>query len=70
MGYRIDPIVAKYQSWGGISERELRTFLQEQKEIQLRTSGLKGSGEMRIYMPSLKRNGYTKVITGTLKKRE
>jgi RimJ/RimL family protein N-acetyltransferase len=34
MGYRNDPIVAKYQSWDGISELEARTFIQEQKEIQ------------------------------------
>src|SRR5437764_9726245 len=34
LGYRNDPIVAKYQSWEGISELEARSFIQEQKEIQ------------------------------------
>ena len=34
VGYRNDPIVAKYQSWDGISELEACTFIQEQKEIQ------------------------------------
>ena len=32
MGYRNDPIIAKYQSWEGISELEARAFIQEQKE--------------------------------------
>ena len=41
MGYRNDPIVAKYQSWEGISEPEARTFIQEQKEIQ---PGVPGQG--------------------------
>ncbi len=41
MGYRNDPIVAKYQSWEGISELEARTFIQEQKEIQ---PGVPGQG--------------------------
>ena len=40
------------------------------KVILSRTSGLKGSGETSIYMPSLKRNVYTKVISDTLKKKE
>ena len=34
MAYRNDPEVARYQSWEGISEREARAFLQEQKEVQ------------------------------------
>ena len=41
MGYRNDPIVAKYQSWEGISELEARTFIQEQKETQ---PGIPGQG--------------------------
>ena len=39
MGYRNDPVVAKYQSWEGISELEARTFIQKQKEIQPGVSG-------------------------------
>ncbi len=34
MAYRNDPEVARYQSWEGTSEREARTFLQEQKQLQ------------------------------------
>ncbi len=41
MVYRNDPIVAKYQSWEGISEPEARTFIQQQKEIQ---PGVPGQG--------------------------
>src|SRR2546429_1649020 len=41
MGYRNDPIVAKYQSWEGINELEASTFIQEQKEIQ---PGVPGQG--------------------------
>ena len=41
MGYRNDPVVAKYQSWESISELEARTFIQEQKEIQ---PGIPGQG--------------------------
>ena len=41
MGYRNDPLVAKYQSWEGISELEARTFIQEQKVIQ---PGVPGQG--------------------------
>ena len=41
MGYRNDPIVAKYQSWEGISELEARTFIQEQKKVQ---PGVPGQG--------------------------
>ena len=41
MGYRNDPLVAKYQSWEGISELEAETFIQEQKVIQ---PGVPGQG--------------------------
>jgi RimJ/RimL family protein N-acetyltransferase len=41
IGYRNDPIVAKYQSWEGISELEAQTFIQEQKVIQ---PGVPGQG--------------------------
>jgi RimJ/RimL family protein N-acetyltransferase len=41
MGYRNDPLVAKYQSWEGISEHAARTFIQEQKVIQ---PGVPGQG--------------------------
>ena len=41
MGYRNDPVVARYQSWEGSSEAEARTFIQEQKEIQ---PGVPGRG--------------------------
>ena len=41
MGYRNDPIVAKYQSWERISELEARSFIQGQKEIQ---PGVPGKG--------------------------
>lgn len=41
MGYRNDPLVAKYQSWEGISELAAQTFIQEQKVIQ---PGLPGQG--------------------------
>src|SRR5947209_1878100 len=41
IGYRNDPIVAKYQSWEGISELEARSFIQEQMEIQ---PGIPGTG--------------------------
>lgn len=34
MAYRNDPEVARYQSWEGITEREAREFLAEQKTIQ------------------------------------
>jgi len=34
MDYRNDPLVAKYQSWEGISELEAEIFIQEQKVIQ------------------------------------
>ncbi len=39
MSYRNDPVVARYQSWEGISEAEAWTFIQEQKEIQPGVSG-------------------------------
>jgi RimJ/RimL family protein N-acetyltransferase len=41
IAYRNDPVVAKYQSWEGISEPEASAFLQEQKEIQ---PGVPGQG--------------------------
>ncbi len=41
IGYRNDPLVAKYQSWEGISELEARTFIQQQKEVQ---PGVPGQG--------------------------
>ena len=54
MGYRNDPLVAKYQSWEGISELEARTFIQEQKVIQ---PGVPGQGfQVAI---ELKATGYS-----------
>lgn len=41
MAYRNDPMVAKYQSWEGISQAEAWAFLEEQKAIQL---GVPGQG--------------------------
>ncbi len=41
IAYRNDPLVARYQSWEGISEAEASAFLQEQKEIQ---PGIPGQG--------------------------
>jgi RimJ/RimL family protein N-acetyltransferase len=48
IAYRNDPLVAKYQSWEGISEAEASAFLQEQKEIQ---AGIPGQG-MQIAIES------------------
>jgi RimJ/RimL family protein N-acetyltransferase len=41
MAYRNDPDVARYQSWEGITEREARTFIDEQKSGQ---PGRRGQG--------------------------
>ena len=41
MSYRNDPEVARYQSWGGISEPEANAFIQEQKKVQ---PGVPGQG--------------------------
>src|ERR1700736_3478605 len=41
IAYRNDPLVAKYQSWEGISESEADAFLQEQKQVQ---PGMPGQG--------------------------
>jgi RimJ/RimL family protein N-acetyltransferase len=41
MAYRNDPVVARYQSWEDISEKDARAFIQEQKEIQ---PGVPGQG--------------------------
>src|SRR5260370_36627876 len=41
IAYRNDPVVAKYQSWEGISEPQAYAFIQEQKETQL---GVPGKG--------------------------
>lgn len=41
MGYRNDPVVARYQSWDGISELDARNFIQEQERIQ---PGVPGEG--------------------------
>ena len=41
IAYRNDPVVAKYQSWEGISEPEAYAFLQEQKGTQ---PGVPGQG--------------------------
>jgi hypothetical protein len=40
------------------------------KNIFSRTSGLKASGEMNIYTPSLRRNGFTKNNYERIMKRE
>ncbi len=41
IAYRNDPVVARYQSWEGISEAEAEAFLQQQKKIQ---PGVPGQG--------------------------
>jgi hypothetical protein len=41
IAYRNDPIVARYQSWEGISEAEAEAFLREQQAIQ---PGIPGQG--------------------------
>jgi RimJ/RimL family protein N-acetyltransferase len=41
MAYRNDPVVARYQSWEGITEPKARAFIQEQKSIQ---PGVPGQG--------------------------
>src|ERR1700676_4946118 len=46
IAYRNDPLVAKYQSWEGISASEASAFLQEQKETR---PGVPGQG-MQIAM--------------------
>src|SRR5260370_28593937 len=48
IAYRNDPVVAKYQSWEGISEPEAYAFIQDQKETQL---GVPGQG-MQIAIES------------------
>jgi RimJ/RimL family protein N-acetyltransferase len=39
IAYRNDPMVARYQSWEGISDAEASAFLQEQKALQPGTPG-------------------------------
>jgi RimJ/RimL family protein N-acetyltransferase len=41
IAYRNDPLIARYQSWEGISEAEAYAFLREQQEIQ---PGVPGQG--------------------------
>jgi RimJ/RimL family protein N-acetyltransferase len=41
IAYRNDPLIARYQSWEGISEAEASAFLQKQKAVQ---AGIPGQG--------------------------